>query len=52
MKIRKLLARQDKKNGEIRIYLDPENKDIDYKELFHREQEKQSEDKGETVAAH
>jgi len=52
MKIRKLFARQDKKNGEIRIYLDPENKDIDYKELFHREQEQQTAGEGETVTTH
>ncbi|WP_428897732.1 segregation and condensation protein A [Parelusimicrobium proximum] len=34
MKVRKLLARQDEKEGEIRIYLNPENKDIDFKELI------------------
>ncbi|MGB2579828.1 segregation and condensation protein A [Elusimicrobium simillimum] len=34
MKIRKILARQDEKNGEIRLYLNPENKNVDYKDLF------------------
>ncbi len=39
MKIRKIMARQDEKNAEIRIYLNPENKDANYKELFQKQQE-------------
>ena len=39
MKIRKVMARQDKKEGEIRIYLNPETKDLDYKELFKQQEE-------------
>ena len=35
MKIKKLLARQDEKEGQIRIYLNPENKDKDFKILMH-----------------
>ncbi|ACC98773.1 Chromosome segregation and condensation protein ScpA [Elusimicrobium minutum Pei191] len=38
MKIRKIMARQDERNGEIRIYLNPENKDMDYKELFNKQE--------------
>ncbi|WP_424246061.1 segregation and condensation protein A [Elusimicrobium posterum] len=34
MKIRKIMARQDEKEGEIRIYFNPDNKDVDYKDLF------------------
>jgi len=37
MKIRKVMARQDKKEGEIRIYLNPEMKDVDYKQLYKQE---------------
>ncbi|MDR0291401.1 MAG: segregation/condensation protein A [Elusimicrobium sp.] len=39
MKIRKVMARQDKKAGEIRIYLNPETKNLDYKELFKQQEE-------------
>ena len=35
MKIKKLLARQDEQLGRIRIYLNPENKDKDFKTLMH-----------------
>ncbi len=35
IKIKKLLARQDEKEGQIRIYLNPENKDKDFKTLMH-----------------
>ena len=35
MKIKKLIARQDEKLGQIRIYLNPENKDKDFKTLMH-----------------
>ena len=35
MKLKKLLARQDEKEGQIRIYLNPENKDKDFKTLMH-----------------
>lgn len=35
MKVRKLLARQDEKEGQIRIYLNPENKDKDFQTLWH-----------------
>ena len=38
MKIRKLIARQDKKLGQIRIYLNPETKDKDFKALMHGEE--------------
>ena len=37
IKIKKLLARQDEKEGQIRIYLNPENKDKDFKTLMHGE---------------
>lgn len=37
IKIGKLIARQDEREGEIRIYLNPENKDVDYKELFSKQ---------------
>lgn len=37
MKIKKLLARQDERGGDIRIYLNPENKDKDFKTLMHGE---------------
>ncbi len=37
MKIKKLLARQDEQLGRIRIYLNPENKDKDFKTLMHGE---------------
>ena len=37
MKIKKLIARQDEKLGQIRIYLNPENKDKDFKTLMHGE---------------
>ena len=35
MKIKKIIARQDKLEGQIRIYLNPENKDKDFKTLMH-----------------
>ena len=35
MKIKKLLARQDEQDGQIRIYLNPDNKDTDFRELMH-----------------
>lgn len=35
MKIKKLIARQDEREGQIRIYLNPENKDKDFKTLMH-----------------
>ena len=35
IKIKKLLARQDEQEGQIRIYLNPENKDKDFKTLMH-----------------
>ena len=38
IKIKKLLARQDEKEGQIRIYLNPENKDKDFKTLMHGEE--------------
>ena len=38
MKIKKLIARQDEKLGQIRIYLNPENKDKDFKTLMHGEE--------------
>lgn len=38
MKIRKLIARQDEQLGQIRIYLNPENKDKDFKALMHGEE--------------
>ena len=38
MKIRKLIARQDEKLGQIRIYLNPETKDKDFKALMHGEE--------------
>ena len=37
MKLKNLLARQDEKEGQIRIYLNPENKDKDFKTLMHEE---------------
>lgn len=37
IKIKKLLARQDSHAGDIRIYLNPENKDKDFKTLMHGE---------------
>ena len=37
IKIKKLLARQDEQEGQIRIYLNPENKDKDFKTLMHGE---------------
>ena len=40
MKIKKLIARQDEKLGQIRIYLNPENKDKDFKTLMHGEETK------------
>ena len=39
MKIKKLLARQDEQDGQIRIYLNPDNKDVDFHELMHGEVE-------------
>lgn len=35
MKIKKLLARQDERDGQIRIYLNPDTKDKDFRELMH-----------------
>ena len=35
MKIKKLIARQDTRLGQIRIYLNPENKDKNFEELMH-----------------
>ena len=35
MKIKKIIARQDERAGYIRIYLNPENKDKDFKTLMH-----------------
>ncbi len=35
MKIKKIIARQDEREGQIRIYLNPENKDKDFKTLMH-----------------
>lgn len=35
IKIKKLLARQDEQEGHIRIYLNPETKDKDFKTLMH-----------------
>lgn len=35
MKIKKIIARQDEREGHIRIYLNPENKDKDFKTLMH-----------------
>ena len=40
MKIKKILARQDEQLGRIRIYLNPDNKDKDFKTLMHGEDEK------------
>ena len=37
MKLKKLLARQDEKEGQIRIYLNPENKDKDFRTLMAKE---------------
>jgi len=46
MKIRKVMARQDKKGGEIRIYLNPETKDLDYRELYKQQQEQEEASNG------
>lgn len=35
MKIKKLLARQDGPDGQVRVYLNPDNKDKDFRELMH-----------------
>lgn len=35
MKLKKLLARQDEQDGQIRVYLNPDNKDTDFRELMH-----------------
>ena len=35
MKIKKIIARQDELEGQIRIYLNPDNKDKDFKTLMH-----------------
>ena len=35
LKIKKIIARQDEREGHIRIYLNPENKDKDFKTLMH-----------------
>lgn len=35
MKIKKIIARQDEQEGQIRIYLNPDNKDKDFKTLMH-----------------
>ena len=37
IKIKKLLARQDQQEGQIRIYLNPDNKDADFRQLMHGE---------------
>ena len=37
MKMKKLLGRQDEKDGQIRIYLNPDTKDIDFRKLMHAE---------------
>lgn len=37
IKIKKLLARQDEQDGQIRIYLNPDNKDTDSRQLMHGE---------------
>lgn len=37
IKIKKLLARQDTQEGQIRIYLNPDNKDTDFRQLMHGE---------------
>lgn len=37
IKIKKLLARQDEQDGQIRIYLNPDNKDTDFRQLMHGE---------------
>ena len=37
VKIKKLLARQDEQDGQIRIYLNPDNKDTDFRQLMHGE---------------
>lgn len=37
IKIKKLLARQDEQDGQIRIYLNPDNKDTDFRRLMHGE---------------
>ena len=39
MKIKKIIARQDELEGSIRIYLNPENKDKDFKTLMHGDAE-------------
>ncbi len=38
MKIKKIIARQDEREGHIRIYLNPENRDKDFKTLMHGEE--------------
>ena len=35
IKIKKLLARQDEQDEQIRIYLNPDNKDTDFRQLMH-----------------
>ena len=37
IKIKKLLARQDEQDGQIRLYLNPDNKDTDFRTLMHGE---------------
>ena len=37
IKIKKLLARQNEQDGQIRIYLNPDNKDTDFRQLMHGE---------------
>ena len=39
MKMKKLLGRQDTQDGQIRIYLNPDTKDIDFRKLMHAEAE-------------
>ena len=40
LKINKIYARQDKQNGEIRIYLNQEHKNDDYHKLLEEAEEK------------
>ena len=42
LKIGKLLARQDQDKREIRIYLNPENKDKDYHNLIKQQEEQEN----------
>ncbi len=42
LKIGKILARQDQDKKEIRIYLNPENKNLDYKSLIKQQEEQEN----------